>query len=113
MVAQSPEPGAHVLNARAFRIESEFRNVGFCGEGKTGVPGEKPRYYLRDWHWLLNCLERIFRSFLMIICRPGIDFQKQFNIIALKEQFRCFFLSFITCADAKDNGTSGTFTKRR
>ena len=42
MVAQSPEPGAHVLNARAFRIELEFRNVGFCGEGKTGVPREKP-----------------------------------------------------------------------
>ena len=42
MVAQSPEPGAHVLNARAFGIELEFRNVGFCGEGKTGVPGEKP-----------------------------------------------------------------------
>ena len=42
MVAQSPEPGSHVLNARAFRIELEFRNVGFCGEGKTGVPGEKP-----------------------------------------------------------------------
>ena len=41
MVAQSPEPGAHVLNARAFRIELEFRNVGFCGERKTGVPGEK------------------------------------------------------------------------
>ena len=31
-----------VLNARAFQIELEFRNVGFCGEGKTGVPGEKP-----------------------------------------------------------------------
>ena len=29
MVAQSPEPGAHVLNARASRIELEFRNVGF------------------------------------------------------------------------------------
>ena len=42
MVAQSPEPGAHVLNARASRIELEFRNVGFCGEGKTGVLGEKP-----------------------------------------------------------------------
>ena len=42
VVAQSPEPVAHVLNARAFRIELEFRNVGFCGEGKTGVPGEKP-----------------------------------------------------------------------
>ena len=41
MVAQSPEPGAHVLNARAVRIELEFRNVGFCGEGKTGVPAEK------------------------------------------------------------------------
>ena len=24
------------------RIELEFRNVGFWGEGKTGVPGEKP-----------------------------------------------------------------------
>ena len=42
MVTQSPEPGAHVLNARAFQIELEFRNVGFCGEGKTGVPREKP-----------------------------------------------------------------------
>ena len=35
MVALSPEPGAHVLNTRAFRIELEFRNVGFCGEGST------------------------------------------------------------------------------
>ena len=26
---------------RAFRIELEFRNVGFCGEGKTGVPGAR------------------------------------------------------------------------
>ena len=42
MVAQSSKPGAHVLSFRAFRIELEFRNVGFCGEGKTGVPGEKP-----------------------------------------------------------------------
>ena len=41
-VAQSPEPGARVLNSRAFRIELEFRNVGSCGGGKTGVPGEKP-----------------------------------------------------------------------
>ena len=24
------------------RIELEFGNVGFWGEGKTGVPGEKP-----------------------------------------------------------------------
>ena len=49
MVAQSPEPAwAHVLNARAFQIELEFRNVGFCGEGKTGVPGEKPRARSRD-----------------------------------------------------------------
>ena len=30
----------------------------------------------------------------MIICRPGIDFQKQFNIIALKEQFSCH-VSFV------------------
>ena len=42
MVAQSPEPGAHVLNIRSFRIELEFRSVGFLGERKTGVPGEKP-----------------------------------------------------------------------
>ena len=27
---------------RAFQIELEFENVGFYGEGKTGVPGEKP-----------------------------------------------------------------------
>ena len=30
VVAQSPELGAHVLNAQAFRIKLEFRNVGFC-----------------------------------------------------------------------------------
>lgn len=36
MVAQSPEPEAYVLNVRAFRIELEFRSVGFCGEGKPG-----------------------------------------------------------------------------
>ena len=27
---------------RAFQIELEFESVGFRGEGKTGVPGEKP-----------------------------------------------------------------------
>ena len=27
---------------RAFQIELEFGSAGFCGEGKTGVPGEKP-----------------------------------------------------------------------
>ena len=27
---------------RAFQIELEFESVGFQGEGKTGVPGEKP-----------------------------------------------------------------------
>ena len=27
---------------RAFQIEFEFGNVGFCREGKTGEPGEKP-----------------------------------------------------------------------
>ena len=42
VVAQSPEPGAHVLNVRAFRIELEFRSVGLWGEGKTGEPREKP-----------------------------------------------------------------------
>jgi len=26
---------------RAFQIELEFESVGFRGEGKTGVPGEK------------------------------------------------------------------------
>ena len=29
-------------NVCAFQIELEFGNVGFWGEGKTGVPGEKP-----------------------------------------------------------------------
>ena len=29
LVALSPESEAHVLNARAFRIELEFRTVGF------------------------------------------------------------------------------------
>ena len=27
---------------RAFQVEFEFRSVGFQGERKTGVPGEKP-----------------------------------------------------------------------
>ena len=27
---------------RAFQVELEFRNVGYCGGRKTGVPGEKP-----------------------------------------------------------------------
>ena len=27
---------------RTFQIELEFGSVGFWGEGKTGVPGEKP-----------------------------------------------------------------------
>ena len=26
----------------AFQMELEFRSVGFCGEGKTRVPREKP-----------------------------------------------------------------------
>ena len=29
-------------SVRAFQIELEFGSVGFLGEGKTGVPGEKP-----------------------------------------------------------------------
>ena len=27
---------------RTFQIELEFGSVGFLGEGKSGVPGEKP-----------------------------------------------------------------------
>ena len=27
---------------RAFQIEMEFESVSFSGDGKTGVPGEKP-----------------------------------------------------------------------
>ena len=43
MVAPSPEPGAHVLNVRAFPIELESGSVVFfLGEGRTGVPGGKP-----------------------------------------------------------------------
>ena len=38
MVAQSPEPKAHVTNVRAFRIELEFRNVGFKEMGKPEYP---------------------------------------------------------------------------
>ena len=42
MHAQSPEPEAHDKSAWHFQIELEFENVGFWGEGKPGVPGEKP-----------------------------------------------------------------------
>ena len=38
---RSPEPEVHD-KVPDVRIELEFRNVGFRGEGKTGVPGEKP-----------------------------------------------------------------------
>ena len=37
--------GVHMKSfkcVRAFQIELEFENVGFWGEEKTGVPGEKP-----------------------------------------------------------------------
>ena len=30
------------LFVHCVQIELKFRNVGFRGEGKTGVPGEKP-----------------------------------------------------------------------
>ena len=42
VVARSPEPKAHATNVWAFEVELEIRNVVFLGEGKTGVPGEKP-----------------------------------------------------------------------
>ena len=42
VVPQSIEPEVHILNVRAFRIELEFRSVGFWGGGETGEPGEKP-----------------------------------------------------------------------
>ena len=42
MVTQSPEPEAHVLCVRVFRVVSEFRIADFRGEGKTGVPWGKP-----------------------------------------------------------------------
>ena len=35
---RSPEPEAH---NKVLVIELEFGNVGFLGEGKTGVPEEK------------------------------------------------------------------------
>ena len=37
-VARSPEPKAHVSNVRAFRIELEFRIVGFQERGKPDYP---------------------------------------------------------------------------
>ena len=30
------------LLLHCFQVELEFRNFGFCGGTKTGVPGEKP-----------------------------------------------------------------------
>ena len=39
---------------RAFQVELEFRNVGFCGGRKTGEPGEKPSEQRREptTNWL-------------------------------------------------------------
>ena len=41
MVAISRAKGS-CNKVRAFQIELEIRNVVLLGEGKTGVPGEKP-----------------------------------------------------------------------
>ena len=40
---QSPKPEAHdyIKCVTIIQIELEFGNFGFCGDGKTGVPGEK------------------------------------------------------------------------
>ena len=43
MVAQSPEPGSHVGDQLGKQIKlNPMSNFGFSGEGKTGVPREKP-----------------------------------------------------------------------
>ena len=44
MVAQSPEPGAHVLNARAFRIELEIGTRNWKLEMLVFVERGKPEY---------------------------------------------------------------------
>ena len=36
------------LLLHCFKVELEFRNVGFCGGRKTGVPGEKPSEQRRE-----------------------------------------------------------------
>ena len=41
VVAQSTEPGAHVLNARAFRMELEFRKCWFLRRGENRSTGRK------------------------------------------------------------------------
>jgi len=42
VLEQSPEPEDHDKVLTIIQIELEFGNVGFWGEGKTGVPREKP-----------------------------------------------------------------------
>ena len=39
MEVAHPQSGS---SSTLFLVELEFANVGFGGEGKTGVPGEKP-----------------------------------------------------------------------
>ena len=39
MEVAHPQSGS---SSTRFLMELEFGNVGFCGQGKTGVPGEKP-----------------------------------------------------------------------
>ena len=34
--------GTRFKGVRAFQVELEFENVGFCGGRKIGEPGEKP-----------------------------------------------------------------------
>ena len=65
MVAQSPEPGTHVLNARAFRIELEFECLI-----ESGTESSSSRlYYLV--HYAQGEVQKLMRSCLAIDPEDG------------------------------------------
>ena len=91
MVAQSPEPEAPVLNARAFRIELEFGNVVFFVKTKS--------YYCIYWINLLNirAMKTLFRySILWIQPRPPTNTKKEHYSIIPRTNFLLFSGSIIS-----------------
>ena len=82
---------------RAFQIELEFGSVGFWGEGKTGVSGEKPlearenqqqtqpTYGVDAGSWTRATLVRGERSHQCAIpCSPNIKLKSLLKLIPVK-----------------------------
>ena len=85
------------LMGDTFQIELEFRSVGFWGEGKTRVPGEKPLgartrtnnklnphmtpSSLKEICYVLSLVNKSFRGIVEGVCgmRPQVTFDVRSN----------------------------------